>query len=101
MPIVGSEFCNRIEVHVKPVKLGKVIGIGPAPVQATIDEVTTLLTLPVTINGFTGIAAIACPMTTRPANHGFALPAATHSPSVWYSAGFSGNQAASAKRSSP
>jgi predicted aspartyl protease len=57
--LVAYDFpCRRIEVHVTPVKISKVIGIGPAPVQAAIDEGTTLLTLPVTINGFTGIAAL-------------------------------------------
>lgn len=57
--VVAYDFpCRRVEFHKKPVDAGKVIGPGPAPVEAGIDEGTTLLTLPVVINGFTGIAVL-------------------------------------------
>jgi hypothetical protein len=57
--VVAYDFpCRRVEVHKKPVNEKKVIGPGPDPIEAGVDEGTTLLTLPVTINGFTGIAAL-------------------------------------------
>lgn len=57
--VVAYDFpCRRVEFHKKPVDAQKVIGAGPDPIEAGIDEGTTLLTLPVTINGFTGIAVL-------------------------------------------
>jgi len=57
--VVAYDFpCRRIEFHKKPINEAKVIGPGPAPVEAGIDGGTSLLTLPVTINGFTGIAVL-------------------------------------------
>lgn len=50
--------CHRITVDAKPIALDKVVGLGPPPIRAGIDKGTTLLTLPVTINGFTGIAVL-------------------------------------------
>lgn len=57
--IVAYDFpCRRVEIHAKPVDMDKLAGPGAPVVQAGIDAGTTLLTLPVTVNGFTGIAVL-------------------------------------------
>jgi len=57
--LVAFDFpCRRVEFHKKPVDAAKVIGPGPDPVEAGIDEGATILTLPVTINGYTGVALL-------------------------------------------
>jgi len=57
--IVAYDFpCRRVEVHAKPADLDKIVGPGLPPIVAGIDEGTTLLTLPVAVNGFTGIAVL-------------------------------------------
>lgn len=57
--VVVFDFpCRQVEVHKKPINFAQVIGAGLPPVLAGIDQGTTLLTIPVSVNGFVGIAAI-------------------------------------------
>ena len=49
--------CRSVSIQAKPSDLQPVTGAAPA-IQAGIDKGTSLLTLAVTINGFTGIAAL-------------------------------------------
>jgi len=50
--------CHRVTVHVKPVDPAGIVRGGTPPIRAGIDKGTTLLTLPVTVNGFTGVAVL-------------------------------------------
>jgi predicted aspartyl protease len=55
--IVAFDFpCRHVEVHAKSGDLDAVVGRGAAPIVAGLDEGTTLLTLPVTVNGANGVA---------------------------------------------
>lgn len=57
--VVAFDFqCRRVEVYPKPVDMAKVVGSIVQPIKAGIDPGTTLLTLPVTVNGFAGVAVL-------------------------------------------
>lgn len=57
--VVVYDFpCRQVEVHAKPVNVARIAGDGAVPVQAGIDEGTTLLTLPVSVNGAAGVAIL-------------------------------------------
>ncbi|WP_139350777.1 retroviral-like aspartic protease family protein [Rhodanobacter sp. C01] len=57
--VIAFDFpCRTVEVYPKPVDLGAVVGRDAESVKAGIDPGTTLLTLPVTVNGFAGVAVL-------------------------------------------
>lgn len=57
--IVAFDFpCRRVEVRGKSGDQGAVVGRGAGPTIAGVDSGTTLLTLPVTVNGANGVAIV-------------------------------------------
>ncbi|MGC1549156.1 MAG: retroviral-like aspartic protease family protein [Rhodanobacter sp.] len=57
--VVAFDFqCRRVEVYPKPVDIASVVGPDAQPIKAGIDPGTTLLTLPVSVNGFAGVAVL-------------------------------------------
>jgi predicted aspartyl protease len=57
--IVVYDFpCHRISVHARSANLRKIVGGEAMPVQAGLANGTNLLTLPVTVNGYTGTAIL-------------------------------------------
>jgi predicted aspartyl protease len=57
--VIAFDFqCRRVEVYPKPVDMATVVRRNAQPIKAGIDAGTTLLTLPVTVNGVTGVALL-------------------------------------------
>lgn len=57
--LVTYDFpCRRIAVHAKPVDVAKLVGPGAHVVHADSHKSSTLLTIPVTVNGATGTGII-------------------------------------------
>lgn len=57
--VVAFDFpCHKIEVYPKPADIAAVVGPGQPPVIAGTSKNDTLLSLPVTINGYTGPALL-------------------------------------------
>jgi predicted aspartyl protease len=57
--VVAFDFqCHHVEIYPKPVDIATVVGPDAQPIKAGIDPGTTLLTLPVTVNGFAGVAVL-------------------------------------------
>jgi hypothetical protein len=57
--VVAFDFqCHRVEVYPKPVDIATVVGPDAHPIKTGIDPGTTLLTLPVSVNGFAGVAVL-------------------------------------------
>ncbi|MBB5359362.1 putative aspartyl protease [Rhodanobacter sp. ANJX3] len=50
--------CRHVTIYPKPVDITTVVGRNAQPIKARIDPGTTLLTVPVTVNGFAGVAIL-------------------------------------------
>lgn len=56
--VVFDFSCRRVEVHPKPADVAHIVGHGRSATRTGVDPGTTLLTLPVTVNGARGIAVL-------------------------------------------
>lgn len=57
--VIAFDFqCRHVEVYPKPVDITTVVGRSAQPLKTGIDAGTTLLTLPVTVNGVAGVAVL-------------------------------------------
>ncbi len=57
--VVSFDFqCRHVEVYPKPVAMATVLGPNARAVKTGIDPGTTLLTVPITVNGFAGVAVL-------------------------------------------
>ncbi|WP_430390695.1 retroviral-like aspartic protease family protein [Dyella sp. 20L07] len=57
--VVVFDFpCRTVETYPKPVDVMTIVGSDERPIYTGVDPGTTLLTVPVTVNGFAGIAVL-------------------------------------------
>ena len=57
--VVVFDFpCRKVEIHPKPTDIAAIVGAGAPPVHAGVDPGSTLLTVPVTVNGVAGVAVL-------------------------------------------
>lgn len=113
--ILGNDFmdgvlvvfdfpCRTVALHDKPVDEDRIIGPGPDAVPAGLDEGSTLLTLPVTINGFTGPAVLDTGSRNSRLNSAFASAAGIDAKSAQFHDGeavFGANSRAMVPRNGP